>query len=392
MANVLTGLIPQINSAVQVVGRELTGAISAVSRNSLPKRVAKDQTVRIPINPTESASVITPGLYAPDAGDATISYVDMPGMKFYKVPIRWTGEDELMLEQGMIYEQIMANRITNAMRALTNQIESELLVAIKNASSRAVGTPGDNPFASSHNLVSSLRKILDDNGANFAFKIPGGASIIIDTAAGSKLRNLVQLTSANTAGSTDPLRNGVLLPLHGFDIKESAQIAYHTKGTATGMDCTAIEPVSETTIAVDGSNSGTILAGDIITRGVEGGSSADTNKYVVKSATASGAASGNILINNPGLRLATAVTDEWTIGDSYTANVAFARAGVHLVTRFPAIGRNDGATDVYEIMDQESGLTFQVVAYGQYRQGYYEVATAYDYVVSQPEFVATLMG
>jgi len=392
MANVLTGLIPQINAAVQTVGRELTGAISAVSRNSLPTRVAKDQTVRIPKNTTESASVITPGVYAPDTGDTTVGYVDMPGMKFYKVPIRWTGEDELMLQNGMIYESIMANRITNAMRTLTNQIEGELMTAIKNGSSRAVGVAGTAPFGATHNVVSSLRKILDDNGANFAFKQPGGASIVMDTAAGANMRNLVQLTSANTVNSTDPLRMGALLSLHGFDIKESAQVAYHTKGTATGMDCTAIEPINETTIAVDGSDSGTILAGDVITRGNEGGSSTDSNAYVVASATASGAASGNITINDPGLRVATAVTDEWTIGNSYRANVAFARAGVHLVTRFPALSRNDAATDVYEIMDPVSGLTFQVVAYGQYRQGYYEVAIAYDYIVSQPEFVATLMG
>ena len=66
---------------------------------------------------------------------------------------------------------------------------------------------------------------------------------------------------AQAAGG-DEFRRGVLFPLDGLDIRQSAQVKLHTKGTATGMDVDlqAGYGVGDTTIHVDGGDGGTILA------------------------------------------------------------------------------------------------------------------------------------
>jgi len=56
---------------------------------------------------------------------------------------------------------------------------------------------------------------------------------VMNTLAGTNLRQLAQLQQANTAGGTDLLRQGVLLDLQGLSIRESAQVGLHTKGTGT---------------------------------------------------------------------------------------------------------------------------------------------------------------
>ena len=391
MANTLTNLIPTIYAALDEISRELVGAIPACTINSdrvATERLAKDQTVRFPIVPAATAYDITPGLDAPDSGDAVIGNDTLSISESRMVPIRFTGNEQKGLKSGGQYDKIMQDRIAQALRTLVNEIEEDLCIAGYQGASRAYGTAGTTPFASDLSAASNVRKILADNGCPMT-----GNSLVVNTAAGVNLRNLANLSSVYAAGTDATLRQGTLLPLFNLDIKESAQVQSHTKGTATGMDCTAIEPVGETTIAVDGSDSGTILIGDVITRGNEGGSAADANKYVVLSSTASGAASGNIVINKPGVRLATAVADEWTIGDSYTANFAFNKNALHLITGLPEMPEEgDMANDRMTVVDPLTGIAFEFCVYKQYKQIHYEVGLSWGVKASKPEWIALLLG
>lgn len=390
MANTLTGLIPTIYEALDIVSRELTGFIPSVAMDAKAESVAKDQTIRVPVVPSVSSSTaVTPGLYAPDSGDQTIGYTDMSISKSQMVPVRWTGEEQKSLAAGGVYQNIQRDRFAQAMRTLVNEIEVDLAAAAYKGASRATGTAASTPFSSSLAEAVDVKKILDDNGCPQADR-----SLVIDTAAGVNLRKLTGLMAVNYAGTDATLRRGLLLPIVGFDIRESAGIRSHTKGTATGFDCTAIEPVGETTIACDGSNSGTILAGDIVTRGNEGASSADANKYVVYSgSTLTGAASGNFIINGPGLKLATAATDEWTIGGSYTPNVAFHRNAIYLLARVPQMPiEGDAADDVIMVTDPVTGLTFQIAMYRQYKQVHYEVGIAWGVKAVKSDHIAIMIG
>jgi hypothetical protein len=393
MANTLTGLIPVLYRSLDTVCRELVGFIPAVAKNSSAQMAAKDQTIRIPVVPAASASADwSPAQTAPNTGDITLGYKDMTIAYAKTQPVRVTGEDQLTLDSGneKMYEKFMGDRFEQAIRMLIN--EMELVVATKayKGASRAYGTAGTNPFATDcATPTAQLRKILDDNGCP-----PMDRQLVINTAAAAAYRSYSGNVAVYAAGTDKVLRSGALLPINDFALRESAQVVAHTKGTATGFDCTAIEPVGETTIAADGSNSGTVLAGDVVTRGVEGGSSADANKYVVNSgSTLTGAASGNFIINNPGLLLATAVADEWTIGGSYAANVGFQRNAIQLITRALAVPiGGDGAKDRIVITDPMTGLSFTVALYGEYGQLHYSIGIAYGAEAIKSNNIAILLG
>jgi len=384
MANVFTGLIPIIYLAMDQVARELTGFIPSVYRNSSAEKAGKDQTVRYPISAPVVGENITPGDNPADSGDTTEEYADMTISKARAFPVRITGEDYKTLDtQPGLYDLIMQDRFAQAIRAAVNEIEADLAAQAAYAS-RAYGTPGTTPFGSSLADIAAVRKILKDNGCP-----DGDQSLVIDTAAGLAMRSLAQYIEVDKAGSDQGRRNGVLLPLFGMDVRESAAVIEHTKGTATGLDINHVGgyAVGDKTLLVDGGDAGTVLQGDIVTF------AGDTNKYIILSATASGAASGNVVLAKPGLRKVVADAVEMTIGNTYRANLAFHRSALHLVTRAPASPREgDSALDVTTITDPVSGLTFEVRAYAQYRRVKYEVAIAWGTKMVKPEFAAILAG
>jgi hypothetical protein len=146
---------------------------------------------------------------------------------------------------------------------------------------------------------------------------------------------------------------------------------------------------------MDGGNSGTIKAGDVVTFGTGGGAGVGTDydtKYVVNTDGAAAAAK-DIIINKPGLLVARVNDDACTVGSSYTANMAFHKSAIQLVTRAPMMpDGGDGADDVIMITDPVSGLTFQVAMYRQYRQVHYEIGIAWGYAAIKPEHIALLIG
>ena len=382
-ANTLTGQINNIYEALDIVSREMIGFIPAVSKNSSAEMAAKDQIIRIPVAPATGLTSISPANVSPDTGEQTIGYTDMTISKAYMAPVKWNGEEQKSLEGRA--GNIMRDQFAQAFRALSNQVEKDLgSLYIK--ASRAYGASGTTPFGSSLDDAAQIKKILDDNGC----PDDGQRSLIINTAAGVKLRGQAGLTANYAAGTTETLRRGVLLPIFGMDIRESAQVAAHTKGTATGFDCTAVEPIGETTIACDGSNSGTILAGDVVTNTTL----ADGIKYVVNSgSTLTTAASGNFIINEPGLVAATTINDEWTIQNSYRANLAFHKSAIQLITRAPLMPQGgDAADDVMIVTDPVSGISFQIALYRQYRQVHFEVGLAWGYAAIKPAHICILLG
>ncbi|MFP1634094.1 P22 phage major capsid protein family protein [Zhengella sp. ZM62] len=383
MANVLTDLAADIYKAADIVGRELVGAIPSVTINAGSERAAFNDTVRAAF--TRAATVNTsysPAMTIPEGDDQTVDNKTMTINKVANVQIPWTGEDIRHVRNGAGFETVYGDQIAQAMRGITNAIEAETLTTIYKGSSRAFGTAGTTPFGSDFDAVAEIRQILVDNG----MPIDGQTTLVLNTAAGTKLRNLANLQKANEAGGTELLRRGTLLDLQGIMLKESAQVQSHTKGTATGLDAAGGEPIGETTIALDGGDGGTLLSGDVVTF------AGDTvNKYVVN--TGFTAASGNAIIGGPGLRATLADTTEMTIGNSYTANVAFHRQAVELVVRPPdqPFG-GDAAVDRMTVQDPVSGLVYEIAVYKGYGKAMIDVTTFYGVKVWKPDFVATLLG
>lgn len=384
MANTLTSLSVDLYNALDVVSRELVGIIPAVTSDMTYERAAVGQTVRSPVTPASSASDITPAVTPPNDGDQTIGNVQMVITKARRVPVRWNGEEIRRLDNnGASYNVILRDQFAQAMRTLANEVEADL-AALHIGASRAYGTAGTTPFASDLSDTAQVLKILKDNGAPM-----GDLQAVIDTTAGAKMRTLTQLTRANEAADTSLLRRGVLLDVHGFAIRESAQIKTSTKGTAAGATTNAAGyAVGATVITLASAGTGTVVAGDAITF------AGDTNKYIIASGDTDVSNGGTITLAAPGLRQAIpAAATNITVLNNAVRNLAFSRNAIALATRAPALPpQGDMAADRMIVTDPVSGLSFEVSMYAQYRQIQYEVALAWGCAVVKPEHLAILLG
>lgn len=387
MANTLTNLAADIYKAADQVGRELVGFIPAVTINGdATTQAAKGDTIRGAFTRTPTVSTTyNPSMTIPEGTDQTVDNKTMTLDTFANVQIPWTGEDILHVNNGSGFETIYGDQIKQAMRAITNSIESAIGTAAYVASSRAFGSAGTTPFGSNFNEIAELRQILVDNGC----PVDGNLSLVVNSLAGTNLRQLAQLQKANEAGGSDMLRQGTLLDLQGFMLRESAGVASHTKGAGTGYDFVlAGEAIGQTTLSVEGGtvNSTGIKAGDVITH------AGDTiNKYVVGTGTTS--TSGDIVINNPGLRIAGVDANEITVGDSYTANLAFHRSAIELGIRPIAVpAGGDAAVDMMTVQDPWSGLVYTIALYKGYKKAMFEVSCLYGVKAWKSENIATLLG
>jgi hypothetical protein len=379
MANTITNLVPDLYNALDVVSRELVGFIPSVSSDMTFERAAVGQTVRSPVAPAASAGDITPGVTPPDDGDQTIGNVSMTITKARRVPIRWNGEQSLGLDNnGAGRSTIMRDQFAQAMRTLCNEVEADI-AATYAAASRAYGTAGTTPFASTLGDAAQVRKILADNGAPL-----GDLSLVMNTSAGAALRTLGQLSKANEAGTIALREQGTLLNIYGMNLRESAYVSSATAGTGASYvtNTGSTYAVGTTTIAVD-TGSGTVLAGDVVTF------AGDANKYVVTSALSG----GSLTIAAPGLKQTLADGVAMTVVATSARNMAFARSAIALATRAPALpGEGDSADDRMVVTDERSGLSFEVAMYKQYRQVQYEVSLAWGVKAVKPEHMAILLG
>jgi len=376
--NTLTSLLPTLYESLDTVSRELVGFIPSVAMDASAARAAVGQQVLSPITPAAAAEDIQPGLLPANDGDQIIGNTPITIAKSRVVPFRWTGEEQLGINTGPGYSGIKNNQITQAFRTLCNEIETFVGATAYVGASRATGTAGNTPFASTLGDTAQLRKILSDNGAPMS-----DLHCTINTTAGANMRTLTQLTKANEAADDTMLRQGVLLDVHGFEIRESAGVASQTKGTGSGYVNNGSVAAGSTSIPLI-TGTGTVLAGDIVQF------AGDSNKYVVATGIA---APGTIVINKPGLLQALAPSTAMTIGASYAANLGYHRNAIVLSTRAPALPQEgDMAEDRVTMIDPRSGLAFDVSMYKLYKMVRYEIAIAYGAAVVKPEHVATLLG
>lgn len=375
MANTLTGLIPDLYEALDVVSRELTGFIPAVTMDATAERAALNEKVTIPVTPAAAASDTTVGQLPPDDGDQNIGNTSIVINKSRVVPFRWTGEEQKGVKNGPGYTNIRADQIAQAIRTLVNEVEADIGSKFV-AASRATGTAGTTPFATNLGDTAQLLKILLDNGAP-----KSDLQCVIDTTAGANIRTLAQLTKANEAGTEKLRSQGILLDLHGFTMRESAGVATRAAGTGAAYVTNGAAAKGATTIAVQ-TGTGTILAGDVISFG-------DGYKYVVATALTG----GNVVIAAPGLMKAVATGAAVTVAAAATCNMGFSRSALVLACRAPALPEEgDMAADRMLVTDPRTGLTFDVAMYPQYRRVRYEIALAWGSANIKPQHTALLLG
>jgi len=377
MANTLTNLIPDAYVALDVVSRELTGFLSSVTRDATADRVAEGQSVRSFIAPKNSAAGdISPSMTAPIAADQTIGNVAITIQKQRFAPFSWTGEEEYAVDQGPGYLNIRQAQIAQAIRTLVNEMEKQVYDIAALDVSRTTGTAAGSPFGSNLNELTELKKILDDNGAPATNR-----SLIIGTDDGAILRQKTQLTNVNQAGDNATLRDGELLNLFGFSVKESAQISSIADSGVTGtkINKAAGFAVGDTELIID-SGSGAISAGDIVTIG--------NFNYGVAAATTT-----LLTLNSPGLQEAVADDATVTVVADSSRLLGFSQDAICLATRLPQAPQDgDQALGRETVTDPRSGISFEFVKWPGYDMNTYHVRASYGVSVISPEHVGAILS
>jgi hypothetical protein len=191
---------------------------------------ALNDTIKSEIVPAVSATDSAPSMSLPEGTDQTITTNELTITKSRQVIIPWRGEEISSVDKSAGWRNVNAKQIVQAMRTLTNEVETDLTTAAYQSSSRAVGTAGSNPFASNFEIVAEGRQVLEDNGMPVD---DGQVNMVVNSIAATKLRNQATLIDASKNASDATLRSGIILPLQGVNIRTSAQIQTHTKGTGT---------------------------------------------------------------------------------------------------------------------------------------------------------------
>ena len=384
----LTGLIPDMIVAKSIISRELVGFIPGTTINGGSERAAKGQTIKSVIVPVATQGDRTASMTMPTPSGQTITGDSFSINNDKSIKIAWEGEDVRAADMGAGYSTIYGQQLEQALRTHVNAIETLTAQRLMLASSRAYGTPGTTPFATAGDFTDSTftKKILLDNG------MPDNQnSLVMNTAAGATLTG--KQAAANIAGTDTIQRQGIILPLSGLDLRQSAQVQDFTAGamaSATVNNTGYAAGATVLTLATAGT--GLVAAGDVLTF------AGDTNKYVIASVVFAGAnpaAGDTITIQDPGLRVAmSTATKAITVVGSSARNIAFNRSSVEVVCRAPVMpnGERDAAVDSRLVVDERSGLAFDVRLYEGYGAAFIDVVCVYDVKVWNPKGVATLLG
>ena len=376
MANTLTALEPILFSAAQQVSAEPFGAVDAINMTFDSKGVAVGDDVKVTVAPVRAASDFVPGVAAAQGADAVASEVTVQITKSRKTSMYLTGEQMRSLDNGATSTEWIRQMVAQMMRTLRNEAEVDCVNAIKVGSSRASGTAATNPFASALTPLADVRKILRDNGAPMA-----DLQFVGDTTSEANLLKLGVVLDAGIAGSDEERRSGILRRQYGFNMRTSAGIDVHTRGTANASyDTNGTFAAGVTGVAVD-TGSGTILPGDIASF------AGDTNKYVVGTGIA---AAGTLELNKPGLRASLADGVDLTVGAAYTPNLAFERSAIVGVMRPPVMPANPVISQT--LISDGMGMTYLLLDIAQYGQRTWELHLAWGFKAVQPDHIATLLG
>lgn len=375
MASNLAALAPTLFSAAQEVSAEPWGCVDSINTDFDNKGVAKGDSVTVPYVPAQAATDYAPAAASTEGNSQTAKAISVQITQSKKTSQVLTGEQIRSLENASSDKEWARQWLKQSMRTLRNLAESDCAARIKEGASRAYGTAGTAPFASDLTAITNVRKILRDNGAPMA-----DLQLVIDTTASLNLFNLGIIQQAYQAGSDQERREGRFLRQFGFRIQESAGIGLHTKGAGASYVLNGAKAIGDTDIVLK-TGSGTVLVGDVGTIG------SDTNKYIVNAGVA---AAGTISIGRPGLKVAAADGATFTIGNNYTANLAFERSAVVGVMRPPVFPANP--TIQQQIISDEKGMSYLLLQIAQYGEITWELHLAYGFKVVQSEHVAVLLG
>lgn len=364
------------------VSNEATGFIQSVNTSTGAETAAIGDDIKVPVG-TAGDVIDTPvGFNPPTDSNSDVDAVHMAITKSKTVTIDWNGENESAVMNSGALGTVLAQQFADAFRSLRNIIEVDTYNAAVQGASRAYGTAGTTPFATKDDMsdLANLQGILDANGCSETNR-----TVVLSPAAKinllSKQMNMIKV---NESGSADTLRNGIIMPTYGFNVRSSFGCKKIAGSSASGylINGANIAEGAES-VSID-TGSGTINAGDIVT--IAG----DDNKYVA----GEGSTTTKLVLNPRGLLVAPADNAEVTVGaTAYTASVAFHKNAIALAIRPPRTPRRgDSAIGRTYVTDPLTNITYEIAVYAGQRIVQYQVSVAWGVKAINGEHIALLLG
>jgi hypothetical protein len=382
MANTLTDLAADIYVAADVVGREQTGYIASVTENAETTRAAKGDTVRAAFTPELTSTPISEAMAVPEGSPVTVTNKTLSISKAEAVQIPFTGEEVRHLNNGAGYDTVYGDLVAQAMRNLANQMELDLYQEAQNNAYLAFGDAASAAFGDGDlDAVADARQALVAEGCPI-----DDVNLVLSSPAAGSIRKSSLVNSANLAGSDSMIRNGILLPFYGVNIRETGQSNTVTNGADIEGAINAEEAIGSTDLVVDAFTAAAVPNAVVQIAG-------DPNKYVATGATHTVNA---IAINGSGLKVAASDADVVTLdgsaGIAFSHNLMFHRRAVELAMRAPALPEGgDQADDAITIQDPTSGLVFEIRTYRGYRKSMIEVAAAWGVKAWKSDFIMSVL-
>ncbi len=384
MANTISPLAQTLYRAYNEVPMEATGFLDTLGVNWNAEAIGINASVRVPvITPRAISSVPTPGMTWTAGADSVTSTREFTLTGTAEYSFNMTAEEEKYLsvpDNTNAIEMLRLN-MEQGKRVLRNTIEAAVGSALNVAASRAIGTAGTTPFGSDITMLNEAIRQLQVNGAGDSARAG-----ILDFNAGYNLRNIAQLQKMNESGG-DMVRSGVIGRLAGTTLLESANVATHTKGAATGtlVNKSGGYAIGDTSIVYDTMTVNTtgIKAGDVITFAGD-----TTYKYVVK--TGSTSTTGTIVLQEPGLRVAIPDDNAITVVNTHVANIVATPWSTKIIAR-PLAQPQSPAVEQLVLSDEKGWSCNLIRVVGDQMASWY-MRVAYGAFVPNPFGVIKIMG
>lgn len=383
MANTLTDLAADIYVAADVVGREQTGFIASVTQNAETTRAAKGDTVRAAFTPDLTANNVSESMTIPQGDDITVTNKTLSISNSRAVQIPFTGEDVRHLNNGAGYETVYGDLIAQAMRTLTAEMELDLYQEAVGNAYLAFGASNASAFSSDFDNLADARQALVKQGCP-----TDDISMVLSSAAAGAARKTDLVNKANIAGGDGMVRNGILLPFYGINIRETGQLNTTTNGSNADRQGTVDgnEAAGQTALTV-ADFTAALNSGEVIT--IAG----DSNQYILSNATQTATA---LTINGSGLEVQgdndAVITAQGAASAVFSHNPVFHRRAIELAMRAPALPNGgDQADDAITIQDPTSGLVFEIRTYRGYRKSMIEVAAAWGVKAWKSDFIMSVL-
>lgn len=322
MPNILDDVMPKILSGALQSLRETCIMPRLVNGDYSQDAAEKGDSINVPIPTAIAARDVVPAAVPPDPDDLILNTTPIPLNNWKEAPFYLTDKDQRDIMDGVVPMQV-----AEAGKSIANAIDLSILNLYKYAY-LYTGTAGTTPFGTNTVEAQNARKLLNQVACP-----PQDRRMVLDVDADANASGLPQFQSADRAGSTLTIVEGMIGRKLGFDWYYDQLMPSHTPtrtvGAPTGyLVNQATHDVGSKEITLD-TGTGDIVEGDLFT--VAG----DDQTYVVR------AVNGTTIQYLPAAKAVdvagttTAFADNATITfvPDHAVNLAFHRDSIGLAVR-----------------------------------------------------------